>query len=383
MKGAASYRTAKYNARSITAAIRHDLREKDEHGQIMTKSNEDIDPMRTETANKYWIAGENGGKMLMQSELDALLLDKPRLVQDIIEQKIAEANSELDSNGLRPVLVRQNSVLAVEVVVDVPQSWWDTHSDKDRNAFMNRALQFNDTEFGGFDRRLFVAVHGDEKADRKHLHVFYLPLTPDLRLSAKDVIGGPSEMHRRQERYYNEVAAQFGMPKPDFGSKTKHLTTRAFKEAKKLAKAKAKEILEKAKAKAEEILEKAKAKAEADAAETARRAKEEAIQEAEETVRQMKAEAQKTQAEAQQKYKDATEKLEKIDVYFKEFNDLLPGLIDELKKGREIDKEKYKALFEAKRRMKELEISRTRDFRKIERRLKDLIIGRDKLSQRI
>lgn len=366
MRGAAPYRTAKYNKGNIAAEIAHDLRQKDAEGKIKTKSNKDIDSARTLTENKYLIAGENGGKMMTQAEVDALLAERPRLVQEIIEQKIAEANDELERNGLRPVLVRDNSVLAVEVVIDVPQEWWDAHSDKDRSAFINRAVQFNDQEYGGRDRRLFVAVHGDEKADRKHVHVFYLPLTPDLRLSAKDMIGGPAEMHRRQERYYEQVAAPFGMPKPDFGSQTKHLKTRAFKEAKELAKKQCQKILELAQKKAQE-----------DAAEVMRQAKEAAAA--------VQAEIEVLRQKAHEKYAAAAEHLQKVDAYYARVEELLPGFLDDVisaKSVEEIDFEKYDPLFKPRSYRSELGISISRVLRQKATFMRNLLEDRANFRQR-
>jgi hypothetical protein len=349
MKGAAPYRVAKYGRKKIKKVTEHHLRAKDENGKLMTKSNDDIDVARSASANRYWLAGHDDGKMwLSQSDVDAL---DASVVRKAIDARLAAANAELRSGGCDPLVMRENSILMIEVVIDIPSDWWNSHTEKERNKFFTDALRFNDKEFGE-ENRVFIAAHGDERNGRVHVHIGYVPLTKDLRLSAKDVIGGPSGLHRRQERYFNEVAEPAGMPRPDFGDKTmKHLSDRAYKMAKEMAKTMA----------AEQV-----------------RA---IVSEAEEAAAALRAEAEEAKEKAMRKHAESVERMAQIDAYFAEVESLLPGLLDALRRGDAIDKEKYAALFRAKERMRELDVSRSRDFRRIEQKLRELVEKRDSLGR--
>lgn len=348
------------------------LRQKDAAGRLLTKSNDDIDADRSAANNRYWISGRCDGKTwLTQADVDAMLSANPMHVQDVISGKIAAVNDELTASGLRPLHVRANSVMAINTLIDVPQEWWDSHGDDERRKFFNAAVAFCDGEYGR-ENRVMVSQHHDERSKRMHVDVVYVPITPDRRLSAKDLCGGPSEMRRRQERYYEQVASHFGMPRPDHGARTKHLDSRAYKMAAEMAKEKAKEILQRAGEKAAEILRQAEADADA---------RRQVINEAEAVVAKLRQEAEAARQKAMEKHKEAVDRLVRIDAYFREVDALLPGLLDALKRGEQIDRDKYAALFRARERMRELEISRSRDFRRIEDRLKELVLKRDAIGR--
>ena len=139
-----------------------------------------------------------------------------------------------------------------------------------------------------------------------------------------------------------------------------------------MAKEKAKEILQRAGEKAAEILRQAEADADA---------RRQVINEAEAVVAKLRQEAEAARQKAMEKHKEAVDRLVRIDAYFREVDAWLPGLLDALKRGEQIDRDKYAALFRARERMRELEISRSRDFRRIEDRLKELVLKRDAIGR--
>ena len=72
-----------------------------------------------------------------------------------------------------------------------------------------------------------AVVHLDEKTP--HMHVNFVPVTMDGRLSAKDVIGGRDALNRFQTQFYEQVFKGYGLERGVEGSKTRHQTIAEFK----------------------------------------------------------------------------------------------------------------------------------------------------------
>jgi len=76
-----------------------------------------------------------------------------------------------------------------------------------------------------------AVIHMDEKTP--HMHLVFVPLTDDDRLSAKDIIGGPTGCRKWQEEFYQSMASVFsgllrGIPAELTGRK--HIDTETYKE---------------------------------------------------------------------------------------------------------------------------------------------------------
>ena len=62
------------------------------------------------------------------------------------------------------------------------------------------------------------------------MHVNFVPVTSDGRLSAKDLFArGTGELRKLQTEFYEEVGKPFGLNRGEEGSKTKHKSTAQFK----------------------------------------------------------------------------------------------------------------------------------------------------------
>ena len=79
----------------------------------------------------------------------------------------------------------------------------------------------------GKNNIISAAVHLDEKTP--HMHVNFVPVTIDGRLSAKDVIGNRSALNRFQTQFYEQVFKNYGLERGIEGSKTRHQTVAEFK----------------------------------------------------------------------------------------------------------------------------------------------------------
>lgn len=65
-----------------------------------------------------------------------------------------------------------------------------------------------------------------------HMHVVFVPLTPDHRLSAKEILGNRKKLIQWQDRYYEYMAARY----PDLSrgesavqTKHQHMDTQEYK----------------------------------------------------------------------------------------------------------------------------------------------------------
>ena len=67
--------------------------------------------------------------------------------------------------------------------------------------------------------------HLDEKTP--HIHATIVPLTPDGRLSAKEIVGNNKKLAELQDRYATAMQS-FGLERGERGSKVTHRTTQEY-----------------------------------------------------------------------------------------------------------------------------------------------------------
>ena len=82
-----------------------------------------------------------------------------------------------------------------------------------------------------------AVVHLDEKTP--HMHVTFVPLTEDNRLSAKEIIGNKAKLSQWQSAYWEHMVSKYpDLERGESADKTdrKHIPPRVFKEMTHLAK---------------------------------------------------------------------------------------------------------------------------------------------------
>ena len=124
--------------------------------------------------------------------------------------------------------VRKNSVKFVDTLVTVSPEFAQAHESEMREYF-TRAFAFL-KERVGEDNIISAVVHMDEKTP--HLHLCFVPLTKDGRLSAKEILGNKKAMIRWQDDFYACMAERWpelerGTPAVE--TKRKHLTPQWYK----------------------------------------------------------------------------------------------------------------------------------------------------------
>lgn len=127
--------------------------------------------------------------------------------------------------------VRKDSVKFIDTIITASPEFFDAHDITDRRKYFDIAAKFIMDKVG--EENIFSAtVHMDEKTP--HMHLCFVPLTKDGRLSAKEIIGNRTKLSEWQDKFYEYMSAEF--PELDRGepaveTKRKHIPMRLFKMA--------------------------------------------------------------------------------------------------------------------------------------------------------
>ncbi len=127
--------------------------------------------------------------------------------------------------------VRKDSVVMQDSICTASPEFFEGKSLQDISVFFRMAYRFYAKTFGE-ENILSAVVHLDEKSP--HMHVCFVPITKDGRLSSKSIIGGPAGLVKLQDLFYEHMVYHFpdikrGIPKRI--SHREHLPTYLFKNA--------------------------------------------------------------------------------------------------------------------------------------------------------
>ena len=95
--------------------------------------------------------------------------------------------------------VRKDSVTAVEVLITASPEFFEEKKPREVKEFFDHALEFLKSKQ---DAATYISavVHVDEKTP--HMHLCFVPLTPDNRLSAKTIIGNKKKLTQWQDEFH-------------------------------------------------------------------------------------------------------------------------------------------------------------------------------------
>ena len=124
--------------------------------------------------------------------------------------------------------MRKDSVKFVDTLVTVSPEFAEVH-ESEMPEYFNRAFEFLKERIGEANI-ISAVVHMDEKTP--HLHLCFVPLTKDGRLSAKEILGNKKSMIRWQDDFYACMAERWpelerGAPAVE--TKRRHLTPQWYK----------------------------------------------------------------------------------------------------------------------------------------------------------
>ena len=124
--------------------------------------------------------------------------------------------------------VRKDSVKFVDTLVTVSPEFAQTH-EAEMSEYFTRAFNFLKERIGE-ENIISAVVHMDEKTP--HMHLCFVPLTKDKRLSAKEILGNKKAMIQWQDDFYACMAERWpelerGTPAVE--TKRRHLTPQWYK----------------------------------------------------------------------------------------------------------------------------------------------------------
>ena len=167
-------RFAKYKGPTLSRIEAHNERTKDAYA-----SNPDIDTER--------------------SRLNFHLMKAKEKYRDVSNRIIQESDCR----------VRKDSVTAVEVLITASPEFFEGKKPREVKEFFDHALEFMKAKQ---DAATYISavVHVDEKTP--HMHLIFVPLTPDNRLSAKTIIGNRKKLTQWQDEFHAHMVKKY----PDF-----------------------------------------------------------------------------------------------------------------------------------------------------------------------
>ena len=145
----------------------------------------------------------------------------------------AEVDKRIKESGCR---VRKDSTRFVDTLITAsPEFFWDMTHEK-MIEYFQRAVDFMRNRIRP-DMIFSAVVHLDEKTP--HLHLCFVPLTVDNRLTAKEILGNRAKLSKWQDEFH-EFMVKF-YPDIERGTSAtltqrKHIPTYIFKSAAKLEK---------------------------------------------------------------------------------------------------------------------------------------------------
>lgn len=196
-------RFAKYKGPEISGIEAHNERTKEKYA-----SNPDIDPSRT--------------------HLNFHLIKPERKYRAESEKQIAEA-------GCR---TRSDSVRVVEALITATPEFFKGKKRAEIKEFFNEALEFIKQNQAP-ETIISAVVHLDEKSP--HMHLCFVPLTEDGRISAKDIMGNKKKLTWWQDEFWKHIVKKFpDLERGESASLTgcDHIPPRVFKEMTRLTRQK-------------------------------------------------------------------------------------------------------------------------------------------------
>ena len=146
-----------------------------------------------------------------------------------------EAEKQIAEAGCR---TRKDSIRLVEVLFTASPEFFQGKKKKDVKEFFQEALSFLESRQNP-NTIISAVVHMDEKTP--HMHLSFVPLTEDGRLSAKDIVGNKKKLTQWQDEFWEHMVEKYpDLERGQSASETgrNHIPPRLFKQMTHLTKQK-------------------------------------------------------------------------------------------------------------------------------------------------
>ena len=189
-------RVAKFNSSAVRGIQIHDEREKDR-----SHSNPDIDFSKTEDNYSLQERANKTYNQVIKERIDSLNLKKA---------------------------VRKDAVVMCSFVITSDKEFFNNISLEQEKAYFQKAYEFVKEKYG--EQNIISAeVHKDETTP--HLHINFIPVTKDNRLSAKSLFDKKS-LKQLQDDFYSQVSREFGLDRGGVEEHQKNINKVTYKREK-------------------------------------------------------------------------------------------------------------------------------------------------------
>ena len=149
----------------------------------------------------------------------------------------AESERQIAAAGCR---TRKDSIRMIETLFTASPEFFKGKKRAEIRVFFEEALHFLE-QHQSKETIISAVVHMDEKTP--HMHLCFVPLTEDGRLSAKDIMGNKKKLTWWQDEFWKHMVKKFpDLERGESASLTgrDHIPPRVFKEMTRLTKQKSK-----------------------------------------------------------------------------------------------------------------------------------------------
>ena len=138
-----------------------------------------------------------------------------------------EINRMVAEAGCR---TRKDSVMMVETLITASPEFMNQLPPEEQKAYFQTALDFISERVGGKQNILSAVVHMDERTP--HMHLCFVPITPDNKLSAKAILGNQKSLSEWQTAYHERMSSRWNQlerGQSSMETKRKHVPTWLYK----------------------------------------------------------------------------------------------------------------------------------------------------------
>ena len=140
----------------------------------------------------------------------------------------AESERQIAAAGCR---TRKDSIRMIETLFTASPEFFKGKKRAEIRVFFEEALHFLE-QHQSKETIISAVVHMDEKTP--HMHLCFVPLTEDGRLSAKEIVGNKKKLTQWQDRVWEHMVKKYpDLERGESASETgrDHIPPRVFKEA--------------------------------------------------------------------------------------------------------------------------------------------------------
>ncbi|MBO4889079.1 MAG: plasmid recombination protein [Firmicutes bacterium] len=101
---------------------------------------------------------------------------------------------------------RKDSVVLQDCFIGATPEWIKAKEPWEQKDFFREAVAFFEKKIG-YENIISAVVHMDEATP--HMHLCFVPITDQGRLSSKDIIGGPTGLVKWQDEFYEHMSRKY------------------------------------------------------------------------------------------------------------------------------------------------------------------------------